>query len=69
MKSIPKAAIERVGVLRDGVCALYRPLYLVRDFNSLLHDTGSEYQGFQPTFETDINDLVFTTGKIQIRRV
>ena len=43
MKSIPKAAIERVGVLRDGVCALYRPLYLVRDFNSLLHDAGSEY--------------------------
>ena len=43
MKSIPKTAVERVGVLRDGVSALYRPPYWVQYFNSLSHDVGSEY--------------------------
>lgn len=42
--------------------ALYRPPYWVSDPYNLLHATGTEYQGFQPTFETDINDILFTTG-------
>ena len=31
------------------------------DFN-LLHDAADDYQGFQPTFETDITDFMFIGG-------
>jgi iron complex outermembrane receptor protein len=42
--------------------ALYRTPYWVTDPHNLLHEAGTEYQGFQPTFETDIRDNNFTAG-------
>ena len=42
--------------------ALYRAPYWVPDPFNLLHPSGTEYQGFQPTFETDVNDVNFTLG-------
>ncbi|WP_034228952.1 TonB-dependent receptor [Aquimarina pacifica] len=42
--------------------ALYRTPYWVGDPFNLLHEPGTEYQGFQPTFETDIRDNSFTLG-------
>ncbi|MBA6156104.1 TonB-dependent receptor [Tenacibaculum sp. S7007] len=41
--------------------ALYRPPYWVPDFG-LLTPSGETYNGFQPTFETDIQDILFTAG-------
>lgn len=49
--------------VREGKSfALYRTPYWVQDPHNLLHDAGTEYQGFQPTFETDIKDILFTAG-------
>ncbi|NOR26941.1 MAG: TonB-dependent receptor plug domain-containing protein [Lutibacter sp.] len=42
--------------------ALYRTPYWVPDPHNLLHDAGTEYQGFQPTFETDITDFINSIG-------
>ncbi|MFK5958520.1 MAG: TonB-dependent receptor [Lutibacter sp.] len=42
--------------------ALYRTPYWVPDPFNLLHDSGTEYQGFQPTFETDITDFMNSIG-------
>ncbi len=42
--------------------ALYRAPYWVPDPHNLLHSPGTEYQGFQPTFETDVVDNNFTIG-------
>lgn len=42
--------------------ALYRPPYWVQDKYNLLHAAGTDYQGFQPTFETNIQDILFTVG-------
>lgn len=42
--------------------ALYRPPYWVPDPFFLLHEEGTEYQGFQPTFETDVRDNNNTVG-------
>ena len=42
--------------------ALYRAPYWVGDPFNLLHEPGTEYQGFQPTFETDIRDNNSTVG-------
>jgi iron complex outermembrane receptor protein len=42
--------------------ALYRAPYWVQDPFNLLHDAGTEYQGFQPTFETDITDFINSLG-------
>ena len=42
--------------------ALYRAPYWVPDPFNLLHEAGTEYQGFQPTFETDIRDNNNTVG-------
>lgn len=42
--------------------ALYRPPYWVSDPSNLLHEAGTEYQGFQPTFETDVRDNNATVG-------
>jgi iron complex outermembrane receptor protein len=42
--------------------ALYRTPYFVPDPYNLLHEPGTEYQGFQPTFETDIRDNNMTVG-------
>ncbi|GAA4273821.1 TonB-dependent receptor [Aquimarina gracilis] len=48
---------------RDGKSfALYRAPYWVPDPFNLLHEPGTEYQGFQPTFETDIRDNSFSVG-------
>ena len=49
--------------LRKGKSfALYRAPYWVSDDDFLLHNENEEYQGFQPTFETDITDFMFTGG-------
>lgn len=42
--------------------ALYRTPYWVQDPHNLLHAAGTDYQGFQPTFETDVVDNNFTVG-------
>ena len=42
--------------------ALYRAPYWVSDPFNLLHEVGSTYQGFQPTFETDVRDNSATIG-------
>jgi iron complex outermembrane receptor protein len=42
--------------------ALYRAPYWVPDPNNLLHEPGTEYQGFQPTFETKVRDNFNTVG-------
>ncbi|MBE9489403.1 MAG: TonB-dependent receptor [Bacteroidetes bacterium] len=42
--------------------ALYRAPYWVPDPFNLLHEEGTQYQGFQPTFETDILDNNITVG-------
>ena len=49
--------------LRKGKSfALYRvPYWVTTDFG-LLTPTGETYNGFQPTFETDIQDKLFTVG-------
>lgn len=49
--------------VRDGKSfALYRTPYWIPDPFNLLHPNGTEYQGFQPTFETDIYDVNLTLG-------
>jgi len=59
--------------MRNGTSfALYRAPYWVTDPFNLLHEAGTEYQGFQPTFETDITDNIdglgvkFELGKFNI---
>ena len=48
---------------REGTSfALYRTPYWIPDPSNLLHDSGTEYQGFQPTFETTITDNNHTIG-------
>jgi len=42
--------------------ALYRAPYWVQDPHNLLHDAGTTYQGFQPTFETKVRDNYNTAG-------
>ncbi len=42
--------------------ALYRPPYWIPDPYNLLHEEGTEYQGFQPTFETKVRDNFNTLG-------
>lgn len=49
--------------LRKGKSfALYRPPYWITDDFGLLTPAGQTYNGFQPTFETDIKDFLFTAG-------
>ncbi len=48
---------------RNGTSfALYRTPYWVPDPHNLLHEAGTEYQGFQPTFETKIFDNIDGLG-------
>lgn len=48
---------------RKGISyALYRAPYWIPDPYFLLHGRGTDYNGFQPTFETDINDNTFGAG-------
>lgn len=42
--------------------ALYRTPYWIPDNNFLLHKKGTTYEGFQPTFETNIFDSQWTFG-------
>lgn len=42
--------------------ALFRAPYWVPDPHNLLHDSGTTYRGFQPTFETDVRDNNITAG-------
>ncbi|WP_420552241.1 TonB-dependent receptor [Tenacibaculum aiptasiae] len=42
--------------------ALYRTPYWITDDFGLLTPPGQTYNGFQPTFETDIQDILFTVG-------
>ncbi|MCH2044602.1 MAG: TonB-dependent receptor [Saprospiraceae bacterium] len=42
--------------------ALYRPPYWIPDPYNLLHDESEIYNGFQPTFESEILDHNFTLG-------
>lgn len=42
--------------------ALYRAPYWITDDAGLLTPAGQPYVGFQPTFETAINDVTFTIG-------
>ncbi|HFS67677.1 MAG TPA: TonB-dependent receptor [Flavobacteriia bacterium] len=43
-------------VRRGKSFALYRTPYWIPDPYNLMHDAGEDYNGFQPTFETDIVD-------------
>jgi iron complex outermembrane receptor protein len=48
---------------RDGKSfALYRAPYWISDDAGLLTPAGEPYNGFQPTFETEISDLSLTIG-------
>jgi len=50
-------------VYRTGLSyALYRAPYWIPDNYFLHHKKGTEYEGFQPTFGTDIYDAQWTTG-------
>ncbi|NQW35589.1 MAG: TonB-dependent receptor [Flavobacteriales bacterium] len=50
-------------VFRQGKSfALYRTPYWVTDPFNLLHNAGDTYQGFQPSFETNINDNTNVAG-------
>ncbi|CAM1340116.1 TonB-dependent receptor [Tenacibaculum amylolyticum] len=42
--------------------ALYRTPYWITDDFGLLTPPGETYNGFQPTFETNIQDILFTAG-------
>ncbi|MGB0525319.1 MAG: TonB-dependent receptor [Flammeovirgaceae bacterium] len=42
--------------------ALYRAPYWVADTFNIMHAPGTEYQGFQPTFETEILDNTLALG-------
>ena len=51
------------GTFRSGKSfALYRAPYWITDDSGLLTDAGETYQGFQPTFETQVNDFFGTAG-------
>jgi iron complex outermembrane receptor protein len=50
-------------VFREGLSyALYRAPYWIPDPFFIKHKEGTEYQGFQPTFETSIFDAQWTSG-------
>ena len=42
--------------------ALYRAPYWIPDEHNIFHNEGETYQGFQPTFESDVIDNSLTTG-------
>lgn len=49
--------------VRKGLSyALYRTPYWIPDNDNLFHEEGTPYEGFQPTFETDILDRTFAVG-------
>ncbi|MBC5838101.1 TonB-dependent receptor [Flavobacterium muglaense] len=49
--------------IRKGTSfALYRTPYWISDPNNLLHAAGTTYNGFQPTFNTDVFDNLGSVG-------
>jgi iron complex outermembrane receptor protein len=57
------------GAIRQGKSfALYRAPYWVTEDHGLLTPEGEDYNGFQPTFETDISDYSFTVGNSNVIR-
>ncbi|WP_016991400.1 TonB-dependent receptor [Flavobacterium sp. ACAM 123] len=55
-------AFGDVNIRKGTSYALYRAPYWVSDPNNLLHEAGTTYNGFQPTFETDIFDNLGSIG-------
>ena len=48
---------------RKGISyALYRTPYWIPDPHNIFHGKGEDYQGFQPSFESDIFDHTFSFG-------
>ena len=55
-------AFGDLNVRKGTSFALYRAPYWVSDPNNLLHAAGSTYNGFQPTFNTDVFDNLGSVG-------
>ena len=55
-------AFGDINVRKGTSFALYRAPYWVSDPNNLLHAAGSTYNGFQPTFNTDVFDNLGSAG-------
>lgn len=55
-------AFGGISIRKGTSFALYRTPYWVPDPFNLLHEAGTEYNGFQPTFETDIQDFNNSVG-------
>ncbi|MBL4745430.1 MAG: TonB-dependent receptor [Flavobacteriaceae bacterium] len=55
-------AFGGLNVRKGTSYALYRTPYWIADPHNLLHTPGTEYQGFQPTFETSIQDFFNSAG-------
>jgi iron complex outermembrane receptor protein len=55
-------AFGDVNIRKGTSFALYRAPYWVSDPNNLLHAAGTPYNGFQPTFNTDVLDNLGSVG-------
>jgi iron complex outermembrane receptor protein len=55
-------AFGDINIRKGTSFALYRTPYWVQDPNNLLHAPGSPYNGFQPTFNTDVLDNLGSIG-------
>jgi iron complex outermembrane receptor protein len=55
-------AFGDVNIRKGTSFALYRTPYWVSDPSNLLHTAGSAYNGFQPTFNTDVFDNLGSVG-------
>jgi iron complex outermembrane receptor protein len=55
-------AFGDINVRKGTSFALYRAPYWVPDPNNLLHAAGTTYNGFQPTFNTDVFDNLGSIG-------
>ena len=55
-------AFGDVNIRKGTSFALYRTPYWVSDPNNLLHAAGTTYNGFQPTFNTDVFDNLGSVG-------
>ncbi|MFV5684330.1 TonB-dependent receptor [Flavobacterium sp. GB2R13] len=55
-------AFGDINIRKGTSFALYRAPYWVSDPNNLLHEAGTPYNGFQPTFNTDVLDNLGSIG-------
>ncbi|NGY37170.1 TonB-dependent receptor [Flavobacterium sp. XN-5] len=55
-------AFGDINIRKGTSFALYRAPYWVSDPNNLLHEAGTTYNGFQPTFNTDVFDNLGSIG-------